>query len=1320
MRKRILSILMTVIMLAGGIISAEAAEVNLMQLQGVTGYMKSTKGDYELPVSGANIITNAWDGDEGTFACAGNEWTWALEADLGDNYNVASVALTFSTLGFPTQYKVSLSINGSVWEDKVIIEDNTSHERRVHKFSPATARYIKVTDLKENPGTQMLIAELEAYESSEDEIVMSLAQPADGEIGVSRDTKVIIATGETIPMSYMSGMKLMHGYEETDSYKRFEDGNVIITPKNKLVAGKYDITVQGRKMWSFTVANDNLTKTATAKKISMSEVEVVTNYSGTFYPASYAIDGNVNTSMSIDEDWKRFYLQLDFGKPYENMNLARITFANADGLGNTEILVSDDAVTWKEAAVFPANKQNQIDVYFPPVTARYMRLAIRSSNHSKTTFAEVDILSIPGEEEAEAEIIPCDNANGNIVINFSDGIDMNTVPEGITLKKGDASTPCKDRETVEFDFIAENSKKIILTPKSGLDYNSSYIINVKDTLKSVWGIPAAPKFKEFTVGEEKPLEITTLSSSEYFSDKENSIYPAFVDNMPYQSWTEDGERNYYDIKAAGGKAPYKFSISKGALPGGITMDENGRLSGTPTAEGNFEFTVKVTDFSGVAAEKTLVMESNPYRSKWYADARFGIMNQSMNAINQIKQYGPVEGMALFEEYVDEVFYPEKWAKQLSNMGAKVFNFTAMGGDGVRKWPSKMPGTYGFAMKRNCVQELLDACHKYDIKLMTYIAPDTTWSGSIELDPTTGGWYPIMKEAARELAQMKVDAIWCDMGMQQTEADWAELAAIVRTENPYTVFFTNNGILHGGKVTNYPYTDMQGWEGNENFNCPAEARTEGDVYTAFKTPVRKKMGLEATVLAGPHWGNEKGHGVADFTLKPVDEFTECIQSNWDAGATFMAVYPFNPQPGGDLVDPSTEGLDEISEWVKANIIPSNTPVASLEEGMYEGEQSLTLSGNGSIYYTMDGSIPDKNSIPYTEPVKITDSVRIRAVAFEEGKGKSLIMQKDYIIEGKINDCVTMVQSEVAAEVKMPIVNTMSGMQIFVGKNPVELRAIGRYATGNDGAGHIIKVQKVGNLLEGPIVETEIDMSRTEADSQGYKYKEIAPVILQPFTTYVIMCEETTESCFANVKNLSDIVTEGVTILEGVISDDMMMTRTDIEMNGDISDKTQLLNLKFNMLPVPENIDERNIASAARLKLLDNNGKECIPSAWKHFATNAIDNNTDTLAAASYAYAWTLHVDLKKTYEEINEIIVNMRGGYATVYQIDVSDDNVNWTTLTYVDDNQSDGEKVHTYEPFSARYIRIRSLKPDGANQEGGQMNVAELVIHQTDEGFAKN
>ena len=49
------------------------------------------------------------------------------------------------------------------------------------------------------------------------------------------------------------------------------------------------------------------------------------------------------------------------------------------------------------------------------------------------------------------------------------------------------------------------------------------------------------------------------------------------------------------LSASGGIAPYTWTVSTGALPGGLTLGPNGSVAGTPTSAGSFSFTFQVAD-----------------------------------------------------------------------------------------------------------------------------------------------------------------------------------------------------------------------------------------------------------------------------------------------------------------------------------------------------------------------------------------------------------------------------------------------------------------------------------------------------------------------------------------------------------------------------------------------------------------------------------------------------------------------------------------------------------------------------------------------------
>ena len=64
---------------------------------------------------------------------------------------------------------------------------------------------------------------------------------------------------------------------------------------------------------------------------------------------------------------------------------------------------------------------------------------------------------------------------------------------------------------------------------------------------------------------------------------------------------QQGEAYNAAFAATGGTTPYTWTLTGGSLPAGITLNSNGDLSGTPTAVGTSNFTVKVTDAANKSA-----------------------------------------------------------------------------------------------------------------------------------------------------------------------------------------------------------------------------------------------------------------------------------------------------------------------------------------------------------------------------------------------------------------------------------------------------------------------------------------------------------------------------------------------------------------------------------------------------------------------------------------------------------------------------------------------------------------------------------------------
>ncbi|WP_269790017.1 DUF4347 domain-containing protein [Stenotrophomonas sp. Iso1] len=70
-----------------------------------------------------------------------------------------------------------------------------------------------------------------------------------------------------------------------------------------------------------------------------------------------------------------------------------------------------------------------------------------------------------------------------------------------------------------------------------------------------------------------------------------------------------GDQGYSQtLTASGGSAPYRFAVTGGQLPAGLSLAPTGELSGEPEAAGSYTFTVEVTDANGFTGTQSLTLK----------------------------------------------------------------------------------------------------------------------------------------------------------------------------------------------------------------------------------------------------------------------------------------------------------------------------------------------------------------------------------------------------------------------------------------------------------------------------------------------------------------------------------------------------------------------------------------------------------------------------------------------------------------------------------------------------------------------------------------
>lgn len=112
---------------------------------------------------------------------------------------------------------------------------------------------------------------------------------------------------------------------------------------------------------------------------------------------------------------------------------------------------------------------------------------------------------------------------------------------------------------------------------------------------------------------------------------------------------------------------------------------------------------------------------------------------------------------------------------------------------------------------------------------------------------------------------------------------------------------------------------------------------------------------------------------------------------------------------EKISPLLDGCDEavlsrVSDYV------SEMPTFSIDEGTYQEVQEISLSGEGEIHYTDDGSTPTASSTLYKEPILLdVGTTVIKAVCINKKGIPSLTASRSYTIELPIADAPAVTPS-----------------------------------------------------------------------------------------------------------------------------------------------------------------------------------------------------------------------------------------------------------------------------------------------------------------------
>ena len=173
-----------------------------------------------------------------------------------------------------------------------------------------------------------------------------------------------------------------------------------------------------------------------------------------------------------------------------------------------------------------------------------------------TTPVQVTTSSLPSGQVSVAYSSSLAGSGG--VSPYSWSISSGSLPAGLTL----------------------NSSSGAITGTPSQAGSSAFTVQLSDS-----SIPAQTVLANFTIAVTAANQPVSITTSSLPAGETSSAYTA-------------------TLTASGGIAPYSWSVASGALPTGLALSSAGTISGTPSQNGNFSFSVQVKDSSSPVGTAT--------------------------------------------------------------------------------------------------------------------------------------------------------------------------------------------------------------------------------------------------------------------------------------------------------------------------------------------------------------------------------------------------------------------------------------------------------------------------------------------------------------------------------------------------------------------------------------------------------------------------------------------------------------------------------------------------------------------------------------------
>lgn len=800
------------------------------------------------------------------------------------------------------------------------------------------------------------------------------------------------------------------------------------------------------------------------------------------------------------------------------------------------------------------------------------------------------------------------------------------------------------------------------------------------------------------------LVITTTSSTQYMSDKDNAIYPPFVDNLAYEVWAGPHpavRQSYFQLRATGGTT-YTWSVSSGSLPPGMELLPDGKLQGSQatkgkvTQEGTFTFVVSCN--SGTeTVQKELTIRAEPYRGNKIDNAKFGFVCH-WGRMSEISLTDVLTSDAAFRARATE-FSAQAWVSEIKRLGGKALHFSSIWQDSFRNWPSTTPSRLNLFSQRDWVGELIAECHAQDVLFYTYFCPDYFFNPINITDGSlaTNAWGSLNIGLIAELVAKGVDGFWFDVGAapelySSVNPAWLyfyeDVLPRIRRQNPYCTIAVNPGIVMGGVPVKYPDLDILIYEGYPN------SVSLDTLETARPNVLEKKMGMEVDSMLSRHWGY--GPGAPTDGTKDPKGFIEHIKVNWALGNTVMMALPIRAD--GLFLSPIfADAVNEIGAFVAANQGYSVAPVLTYANG----HVTITAPNNARTYYTLNGELPTKKNSIYVAPIKVSVGTEIQAISSQPNLPNSKPVR--LIVPIDEPNTVEGFKKLITAE---PIGNVNAkepagyyrGMRITVARSPIVINKVGRREVTPMTTEHTVQIRRYHD--HWPIFVGTI--KTTDPVIDGYRYIDLPNIPLEAGMGYLVMSKENNTDDYASNVFSEVPITEGARIVKNAVYS-VFGEKAPVVVNT----TGQFLNLFYKTVPHQAS---SNLLRGKPSEYRSLGGTLLIPSGGKGFPENSVDGSFQDRSQPAGSYNFEQFFDLRKM-RKISKIKMNFhQEAFSTNFTIYASTDKIERIPIASRVGN-TEVSFLFEFAPLTTRWIIVRSNSPSAPGQLGYQMNIVEIEAY---------